>query len=106
MKIIKQYKIWLVLALFSTAVSAQVSVGKRNYDRAESKSKSFDAAKLIDDIRTLSADDMEGRSPAQPSIQKAREFVEKRFKESGLDAIGAGFRQEFEIKQRRSETFI
>ena len=106
MKIIKQYKIWLVLALFSTAVSAQVSVGKRNYDRAESKSKSFDAAKLIDDIRTLSADDMEGRSPAQPSIQKAREFVEKRFKESGLDAIGAGFRQEFEIKQRRSETVI
>ena len=104
MNIIKQYKIWLIIVLFSTIVSAQVSIGKRNYDTFNPESKLFDAAKLIEDIRTLSADDMEGRSPAQASIQKARDFVENRFRESGVDPIGAGFRQEFEIKQRRSET--
>ena len=102
----KQYKFWLVLALFSTTVSAQVSIGRGNDERLEPQSKLVDAARLIEDIRTLSADEMEGRSPAQPSIQKARDYVEKRFKESGLEPVGAGFRHEFEIKQRQPATVL
>ena len=43
---------------------------------------------------------MEGRSPAQPSITKAREYVKRRFKESGLEPLEADFDQPFEIKRR------
>lgn len=60
----------------------------------------FDAVKLVDDLRTLSSDEMEGRSPSRPSIQKARDYVEKRFKEVGIEPIGSTFAQEFEIKRR------
>lgn len=104
MKTLNQYKFWLVLFIFSAVVSGQVSIGKRNDDLIEPNSKLFDASKLIQDIRALSADEMQGRSPAQPSIQKAREYVERRFKESRLDPVGAGFRQEFQIKQAQSST--
>ena len=43
---------------------------------------------------------MEGRSPAQPSIAKAREYVKRRFAESGLEPIGTDLEQPFEIKRR------
>lgn len=63
-------------------------------------SKLFDADQLIRDIQTLSADEMEGRSAERPAMQKARDYVEKRIKESGLEPIGAAiFRQEFEMSQ-------
>jgi hypothetical protein len=97
----KHYKFCLALVLFCATVSAQVSIGKRNDDRPGPSSKLFDAEQLIQDVRTLSDDEMEGRSPSQPSIQKARDYVEKRFKESGLEPVGAGFRHEFEIRQRQ-----
>jgi Zn-dependent M28 family amino/carboxypeptidase len=58
----------------------------------------FDAAQLLRDIQTLSGDDMEGRSADRPTMQKARDYVEKRLRESGLSPT----RQEFEIKQRGS----
>ena len=64
------------------------------------KSKLFDAARLIRDIQILSADDMEGRSADRPSMQKARDYIEKRFAESELEPFGGSFRQEFEIKLR------
>src|SRR5687768_17579680 len=96
----KHYKFCLALVLFCATVSAQVSIGKRNDDRPGPSSKLFDAEQLIQDVRTLSDDEMEGRSPSRPSIQKARDYVEKRFKESGLEPVGAGFRHEFEIRQR------
>lgn len=63
-------------------------------------SKLFDAVQLIRDIQTLSADDMEGRSADRPSMAKAREFVEKRFRESGIEPIGATYKQEFDLRQR------
>ena len=91
------------MALFITAaVSAQVGIGKRNVLPAGPESKMFDAVQLLKDIETLSADDMEGRSADRPSIQKARDFVEKRFKESGLQPV----RQVFDIKERGSSEVL
>ena len=81
---------------FAVVVSAQVGIGKRNAASEGPESKMFDAAQLLRDVQVLSADDMEGRSADRPSIQKARDHVEKRFKESGLQPA----RQEFEIEQR------
>jgi Zn-dependent M28 family amino/carboxypeptidase len=63
-------------------------------------SKLFDAAQLLNDIKTLSADDMEGRSADRTAMQKARNYVVKRFHESCIEAMGSGSTQEFEIKRR------
>lgn len=64
------------------------------------RSKLFDTARLLRDIRVLSADDMEGRSADRPAMERAREYIEKRFSESGLAPFGSSFRQEFAIKPR------
>ncbi|NOT48140.1 MAG: M28 family peptidase [Acidobacteria bacterium] len=66
----------------------------------------FDAARLLHDIQTRSADDMEGRSADRPAMVKARDYVEKRFRESGLQPLDNSFRQEFEIKARGSDEVL
>lgn len=68
-------------------------------------SKLFNAAQLLNDIKTLSTDDMEGRSADRPAMQKARDYVAKRFRESGIEAMASGSTQEFDIK-RRSTTDV
>lgn len=76
----------LVLALSIAAFAQQAQV----------KSKVIDAKQLLADIQTLSADDMYGRATATPGGTKAREYVIKRFKESGLQTTN----QDFEFKRR------
>ena len=48
-------------------------------------------------IRTLSADDMQGRATFSPGIEKAARFIESEFKEIGLVPLAGenNFRQEF-----------
>lgn len=63
------------------------------------ESKLFDAAKLIEDVRILSADEMGGRSADSPGIEKARDYIEKRYRESGIkDLFDFGYRQGFGIE--------
>jgi Zn-dependent M28 family amino/carboxypeptidase len=56
--------------------------------------------KAIDDIRTLSADDMQGRAPSTPGSEKARAYILSRFAEIGLSPIGDKFEQSFEFAKR------
>lgn len=56
----------------------------------------IDTTALINDLKTLSADDMEGRGFGQPGGAKALKYVEKRFKESGLTAFGSSYLQPFQ----------
>jgi Zn-dependent M28 family amino/carboxypeptidase len=56
--------------------------------------------KAIDDIRTLSADDMQGRAPSTPGSEKARAYILGRFAEIGLSPIGDKFEQSFEFAKR------
>lgn len=63
-------------------------------------SKLFDAGKLIEDVRVLSADDMEGRSLDRPSISKTREYINRRFTEVGLKTT----EQTFDVRVRGQET--
>jgi Zn-dependent M28 family amino/carboxypeptidase len=56
--------------------------------------------KAIDDIRILSADDMQGRAPGTPGSEKARAYILGRFAEIGLSAIGDKFEQSFEFAKR------
>ncbi len=89
--------------IFTLAAIAfgQIAVGKRVVQNADiPKSSLFDAAQLLKDIEYLASDELEGRSADRPSMQKARDYVEKRFKESGLQPIGTTYRREFDITMR------
>jgi hypothetical protein len=61
-------------------------------------SDEIDAAGLLDDLRVLAADDMEGRKFGTPGGARARAFVVKRFKTAGLEPLGESF--EFPIAAR------
>lgn len=64
-----------------------------------------DVNKLIDEsdvqrlIKTLSADDMQGRGTFTPGIDKAATFIEGEFKKTGLQPLAGekGFRQNFAV---------
>ncbi len=66
-------------------------------------SKIIDAIQLLDDLKTLSSDEMQGRQFGKPSGMKARDFVEKKFKEAGLLSFENSYLQPFEITNRSGE---
>jgi Zn-dependent M28 family amino/carboxypeptidase len=55
----------------------------------------FDSAQLIQDLRVLSADDMQGREVDTPGGAKARAYVIDRFKASHIDPIGGSYEEPF-----------
>ena len=56
--------------------------------------------RAIEDIRILSADDMQGRAPGTPGSEKARSYIVSRFARIGLSPIGDTFEQPFEFAKR------
>ncbi|MFN2500772.1 MAG: M28 family peptidase [Pyrinomonadaceae bacterium] len=106
MKISFKFRALLIgmICLQVFVADGQVTAGKR--DTWKPKSSVIDPARLLTDIETLSADDMAGRSPTQPAMQKARDYVARRFRESDLTPFGDSFAQEFTFQNRaRTETF-
>jgi Zn-dependent M28 family amino/carboxypeptidase len=57
-------------------------------------------AHAIEDIRILSADDMEGRGVGTPGGAKARAYIIKRFGQIGVKPQGAAFEQPFTFRSR------
>ena len=56
--------------------------------------------KLLEDVRILSADDMEGRLAGSPGGERARAYVIGRFNEIGLaPAVGASFERPFQFQR-------
>jgi Zn-dependent M28 family amino/carboxypeptidase len=103
----KSHNGWsLLLVLLSGLLFANTAAAQAASASSVPKSSLIDATRLINDIRTLSADEMEGRSPTRPSMQKARDHVLGRFKDVGLVPMGTSFEQPFEIKARTgTETY-
>lgn len=65
-------------------------------------SKRVNAEQLLADARILSSDEMEGRATGTPGGERARAYIARRFKETGLQPFaGDGFEQPFEMKERR-----
>lgn len=94
---------WVAAAMF--VATAVVFIQAQAAKRAEApRSKTIDAKRLLADIEYLASDELEGRSADLPSMQKSRDFVEKRFRESGLQPLGDGYQQTFDFSPRRSET--
>jgi Zn-dependent M28 family amino/carboxypeptidase len=84
-----------ILAVLTVSLLAVPQLAAR-----DPESKLFDAGKLIEDVRILSADDMEGRSLDRPSITKAREYIKKRFIEVGVQPT----EQVFDVRMRGQES--
>ncbi|MGK9233544.1 M28 family peptidase [Inquilinus limosus] len=61
----------------------------------------IDSAALLQDVRLLSADDMEGRGTGTAGIEKARAYLAERFRQVGIRPFGASYDQPFSGRNRR-----
>ena len=59
------------------------------------RSRHFDAVQLLRDVETLSSDAMGGRKAGTPDGARARDYVVRRFRESGLEAFAGSYLQSF-----------
>jgi Iap family predicted aminopeptidase len=91
-------KIKLYAAVAALAIAPLLSFGQdaefiKNVDKLI---KADDVERII---KTLSADDMQGRGTFTPGIDKAATFIEGEFKQAGLKPLAgnAGFRQNFSM---------
>ncbi len=67
-------------------------------------SRAVDAGKLFEDVRVLSADEMEGRGAGTPGGARARSYIMGRFGQTGLKPFfGASFEQAVELAARGGE---
>src|SRR4051812_24440136 len=62
--------------------------------------KLIDAARLLEDVRALSADAMEGRGAGTKGGELARAYVERRFQELGLAPLWDSYEQPFDLPSR------
>jgi Zn-dependent M28 family amino/carboxypeptidase len=60
----------------------------------------IDATQLLLDLKTLSADDLQGRQVGTPGGEKARAFVVARFKAAGIQPIGTSYEVPFKFSGR------
>ena len=86
-----------ILAALALAAVLAASLAAQ---QAEPTSKLIDAKQLLSDLKTLSADDMEGRLVGSPGGAKARAFVIERFKASGITPFGESYEHPFTFAGR------
>jgi Zn-dependent M28 family amino/carboxypeptidase len=91
--------------LASAAPGQGVGAGRESPGAAAPRSKVIDVARLLRDVETLAADDMQGRKADTPGGAKAREFVAGRFKQAGVEPFGASYVQPFDFSYPR-ETVV
>ncbi len=64
-------------------------------------SRMFNSQALLNDLRVLSSDDMQGRGVDTPGGDKARTFIVERFKASGISPVGDSYLEPFVYGARR-----
>jgi hypothetical protein len=100
-KIVKDVKTFHCTAALLVVLALSAPIAGR---QADVRSTVIDAPVLLRDLKTLSADDMEGRQIGTPGGAKARAFVIERFKASGLQPFGDSFEQPFTFTAGRGAT--
>lgn len=100
----KRFIFLTVILLMSSLLAAQSSsrISPENKVLPPPSSKIVNTKNLLSDIETLAADEMRGRGAGSPESFRAREFVEKRFKESGLKPLETSYLQEFPLRSRNN----
>jgi Zn-dependent M28 family amino/carboxypeptidase len=61
-----------------------------------------DGARLLDDVRTLAADEFAGRRTGTPGSQKAQAFLQRRFEALALKPFGAAYAQPFSFTANKT----
>lgn len=59
-----------------------------------------DSARILDELRELSSDSMEGRGTGTPAAARARAFLSERFASAGLTPLGSGWEHPFPWQYR------
>lgn len=93
----------LVFILIFTILSlspVRAQTAARQAQSVAPESKIINAAQLLLDDKTLSADDMEGRGIGTTGGIKAREYVAARLKAAGVKSFGGSYFQPFEFTNR------
>jgi hypothetical protein len=94
-------KFLLAVALLSSSAAALTfQIPNLRDDKAASTrptSKLIDAGQLLEDVRLLSGDAMEGRGTGTAGGAKARAYVVRRFGDVGLKPFGTSYEQPFEL---------
>src|SRR5205085_7229959 len=94
-------KFLLAVVLLASGVAALPAQSPKGGDgkaaAARLASKIVNADQLLEDVRTLSADDMEGRGAGTPGGARARAYIIRRFDESGLRAFWSSYEQPFDL---------
>src|SRR5262245_49750695 len=80
---------------FGVIALASLSVSLIAFQKAAPTSKMIDAEQLLLDLKTLSADDMQGREVGTPGNDKARAYIVEQFKASGLKPFGGSYESPF-----------
>lgn len=70
---------------------------------AQQQQVSLDTEQLIEDLRVISSDEMEGRRAGTEGNRKAREYLVKRFKDEGAQPFQASYEHEFNFTNRSGE---
>lgn len=100
----KRFILITLILLMSSFLTAQTSTQLSQKNAAAGPTSSvINAKQLITDLEILSADEMQGRWVGTPGSLKAREYVLKRYKESGLKSFGNSYLQPFEFTSRKGE---
>src|SRR2546423_614443 len=94
-------KFLLAFVLLASGVAALPVQSPKDVDgkaaAARLASKTVNAEQLLEDVRTLSADDMEGRGAGTPGGARARAYIIRRFDESGLKPLWPSYEQPFDL---------
>src|SRR5205085_818548 len=94
-------KFLLAVVLLASGVAALPAQSPKGGDgkttAARPASKIVNADQLLEDTRTLSADDMEGRGAGTQGGARARAYIIRRFDESGLKPLWSSYEQPFEL---------
>ncbi len=101
----KQLLLALVLTSSCGAASPAQQPPKAVGPKAEAATpagpqKKIDAARLLEDVRALSADSMEGRGAGTKGGELARAYVVRRLTEAGLAPLWSSFEQPFELPSK------
>ncbi len=90
----KSYGILFIAILFILPACGQ---------KQERKAPQLDTEQLVEDLRTLSSDEMEGRRAGTEGNRKAREYLLKRFEEEGAQPFQGSYEHPFEFTNRQDE---
>src|SRR5256714_10806798 len=98
---VRMKKFLLAFVLLASSVAALPVQSPKGGDggavAARPASKTVNAEQLLEDVRTLSADDMEGRGAGTPGGARARAYIMRRFDESGPKALWPSYQQPFDL---------